>query len=49
MGFGMGIERLLMTLEENGIEIPREKYMELYIGSMNEEAKYEAIKIVNSS
>ena len=48
MGFGMGIERLLMCLEENDIEIPKEKYMELYVGSMNEEAKYEAIKIVNS-
>jgi histidyl-tRNA synthetase len=48
MGFGMGIERLLMFIEENGIEIPKEKYMELYIGSMDEEAKYEAIKIVNS-
>ena len=48
MGFGMGIERLLMSLEENGIEIPKENYMELYIGSMHEEAKYEAIKIVDS-
>ena len=48
MGFGMGIERLLMALEENYIEIPREKYMELYVGSMNENAKYEAIKVVNS-
>ena len=48
MGFGMGIERLLMSLEENGIEIPKEKYMELYVGSMHEESKYEAIKIVNA-
>lgn len=48
MGFGMGIERLLLCLEENSIEIPKEKYMELFVGSMNEEAKYEAIKIVNA-
>ena len=47
MGFGMGIERLLMSLEENNIEIPKEKYMELYVGSMNDISKYEAIKIVN--
>jgi len=47
MGFGMGIERLLMSIEENGIEIPKEKYMDIYVGSMNEESKYEAIKIVN--
>ena len=48
MGFGMGIERLLMALEENSIEIPKEKSMELYVGSMDEDAKYEAIKIVNA-
>jgi histidyl-tRNA synthetase len=48
MGFGMGIERLLMSLEENGIEIPKENYMELYIGSMHAESKNQAIKIVNS-
>lgn len=48
MGFGMGIERLLMSIEENGIEIPKEKFMELYVGSMNEAAKYEAIKIINA-
>lgn len=48
MGFGMGIERLLMSLEENGIEIPMEPYMELYVGSMHEESKYEAIKIVKN-
>jgi len=47
MGFGMGIERLLMSIEENGIEIPKEKYIDIYVGSMNEESKYEAIKIVN--
>lgn len=47
MGFGMGIERLLMSIEENGIELPKENYMELYIGSMHAESKYEAIKIVN--
>ena len=28
IGFGMGIERLIMTLEEEGIEIPKENYME---------------------
>ncbi|MGK0468774.1 histidine--tRNA ligase [Clostridium sp.] len=47
MGFGMGIERLLMSLEENDIEIPKENYMELYVGSMHEESKNQAIKIVN--
>ncbi|MFD3156430.1 histidine--tRNA ligase [Haloimpatiens sp. FM7330] len=47
VGFGMGIERLLMTLEENGIEIPKPNYMDLYIGFMGENGKLEAVKLVN--
>ena len=45
MGFGMGIERLLMSLEENGIEIPKENLYRLYVGSMEEEAKYKQLKL----
>ncbi|WP_102400547.1 histidine--tRNA ligase [Haloimpatiens massiliensis] len=47
VGFGMGIERLIMTLEENGIEIPKPNYMDLYIGSMGEKGKIEAFKLAN--
>lgn len=47
VGFGMGIERLLMTLEEKNIEIPKPQYMDLYIGSMGEAGKLEAVKLVN--
>lgn len=48
VGFGMGIERLIMTLEENGIEIPRPNYMDLYICSMGEDGKIEAFKLANN-
>jgi histidyl-tRNA synthetase len=38
LGFGMGIERLLMLMDAQGIEIPAPKRCELYIGSMGEAA-----------
>lgn len=47
-GFGMGIERLIMVLGEKGIEIPRQNFIELYIGSMGNEGKIEALKICNA-
>ncbi|MDP4177602.1 MAG: histidine--tRNA ligase [Bacillota bacterium] len=47
VGFGMGIERLLMTLDEKGIVIPKPNYIDLYIGSMGEKGKVEAVKLVN--
>lgn len=47
IGFGMGMERLLLTLEEKGITIPEETYMDLYVGSMGEEGKVEAIKVTH--
>ncbi|WMJ81276.1 histidine--tRNA ligase [Clostridium sp. MB40-C1] len=48
VGFGMGIERLLLTLEENNIEIPKPNHVDLYIGSMGERGKTESLKIVNA-
>lgn len=48
MGFGMGIERTLLTLEEHGIEIPKDSYIELYVGAVGVDAKIEALRFVNS-
>jgi histidyl-tRNA synthetase len=48
IGFGMGMERLLLTLEEKGIAIPEETYMDLYVGSMGEDGKVEAIKVIHT-
>lgn len=45
VGFGMGMERLLMTLEEENIDIPKPVYMDLYIGSMGKEASMEAFRL----
>jgi len=47
IGFGLGLERLIMTLEKEGIEIPREDVIELYIGARGEEAKTEAFVLAN--
>ncbi len=41
VGFGMGVERLIMTLEKENIEMPKEKLFDLYIGARGEaESKY---------
>ncbi len=47
VGFGMGIERTLLTLAEKGIEIPKPPYIDLYIGSMGDSAELEALKLSN--
>ncbi|MCY6353931.1 histidine--tRNA ligase [Clostridium sp. ZS2-4] len=47
VGFGMGIERLLLTMEENNIEIPKPNHVDLFIGSMGEKGKIESFKFVN--
>ncbi len=43
VGFGMGIERLIMTLEANGIVIPKPSTTEIFIVSMGEDAVVPAI------
>lgn len=45
IGFGLGLERLLLTLEDEGIEIPEPNYMDIYIGSIGEEAKVKSFAI----
>lgn len=47
VGFGMGIERLLLTMEENNIEIPKPNHVDLFIGSMGKKGKNESLKLVN--
>lgn len=48
MGFGMGIERTLLTLEEHGIQISKDTYIDLYVGAIGADAKIEALRFVNS-
>lgn len=47
VGFGMGIERLLMTLESNNIQIPKEDNIDLYIGSIGNTGKVYSLKLAN--
>ncbi len=47
MGFGMGLERLLLTLEQNNVIIPEEPYIDLYVGSMGDAAKLKAMQLVS--
>lgn len=47
VGFGMGIERLLLLMEKSGIEFPAQNPVNLYIGSMGKNASMEAAEIVN--
>ncbi len=46
VGFGLGIERLLLRLDEIGAEIPLSDNVKLYIASMGENALDAAQKIV---
>ena len=38
IGFGLGIERLLIRLEENGVEIPDDTFSDIYLAPLGEMA-----------
>ena len=46
--FGLGIERLLLTLKNEGIEIPSEGLYDLYVGARGEEGKLASFKLANT-
>ncbi len=48
VGFGLGIERLLLRLEETGVEIPAAAPVKLYIAPLGERAVTEAQSLVYS-
>ena len=45
VGFGLGIERLLLTLEAAGIEIPKEPECKVFVAGLGDEAKKKALTI----
>ena len=47
VGFGLGIERLLLTMEANGIEIPEPDTTEVFIAVMGDEAKAFGLKLLH--
>ena len=46
VGFGMGIERILYFLNEEEIDLPCGRGIDLYVGILGDEAKSKAYKIV---
>jgi histidyl-tRNA synthetase len=46
VGFGLGIERLLMTMETDGVAIPRPASADAYIAFMGDAAKAEGLKLL---
>ncbi len=47
VGFGMGIERIIQFLEDEGVEFPEEPRVDLYIGTIGDKVKPGAYKIVD--
>ena len=47
VGFGMGLERLLLVLESQGIKLPIGETVDVFIASIGDNAKLKASKIIN--
>ncbi len=47
IGFAMGLERLLITLDKQEITLPIDRNIDLYITTIGENAKQEAFKYIN--
>lgn len=48
LGYAMGIERLLMVMENQGIEIPKPETCALYVAGLGDNAQAKAFEIINS-
>lgn len=46
LGFGLGIERLMLLIDKEGIEIPKLNEIEIYIAAIGESAKTETFDLV---
>ena len=47
-GFGMGVERLLLVLEKQGVELPLENRLDVYIAVLGEGVNNTALEIVQA-
>ena len=45
IGFGMGLERVLMLMEAEGVEIPNDEKVEVFIASMGDKANAKAFEL----
>ena len=48
LGFGLGLERLLLILEKQGIELPVDSQMDVYIAVLGEGANSKALELVQA-
>lgn len=48
LGYAMGIERLLMVMDNQGIEIPKPESCALYVAGLGDNAQVKAYEIVNT-
>ena len=48
LGYAMGIERLLMLMDKQGIEIPKPSSCDLYVATMGEAAAVKSFQIIKS-
>ncbi|MCD7746617.1 MAG: histidine--tRNA ligase [Lachnospiraceae bacterium] len=48
VGFGMGIERILYFMENEGVAFPQAEPVDLYVGILGKEARARAYQLVNS-
>ena len=46
IGFGLGVERLLLTLENNNIEIENTQATDIFIATIGDEAKIKSFKLL---
>lgn len=47
LGFGMGVERLLLTMTELGIEIPVDNHPDVFVATMGVQAREMAVKLLS--
>jgi len=47
IGFGMGLERLLMALEAENVNIPTDQQLDCFFISVGDEAKQEAVRLLH--
>ena len=47
-GFGMGLERLLLVLEKQGVELPLENSLDVYVAVLGQEVNVEALELVQA-
>lgn len=48
IGFGLGLDRLMLTLDGLGVELPIDRSVRAFVAPMSEEARAAAVKIVSN-